>query len=139
MVTRCRGAAEINEVSLMVLTALMLQLALAAICRFVKPPFSILRRMRACIETGNFRAICGWRAASQGAFVALEIARPADHLSRTHQPRIGLIFILGSATPCRHILHSIVTAECRSSCRNVSQSLQRYQDRPKYCSHSAST
>jgi hypothetical protein len=134
----------------MVLTALMLQLALAAICGFVKPPFSILRRMRACIETGSFGAICGWRAASQGAFVALltmgrlRVLRAISNIpcgcTRTHQPKsIGLIFILGSATPCRHILHGIVTAECRSSCRNVSQNLQRYQDRPKYCSHSAST
>jgi hypothetical protein len=68
---RRAGLVVLPKLRFMALTAFLLQLALAAICRFVRPPFSVMHRMLACVEIGSFGAICGWRAVQQGALVVL--------------------------------------------------------------------
>src|ERR1700712_1134458 len=87
-----------------------------------------MHRMRACVETGSFSAIGDWRAGRQARSLLSnhEVVSPADHLEgslcgcSTHLPtNIGLILILGSATACRQILYTPLSARCRSSYRNV--------------------
>lgn len=108
--------------------------ATSAIPSFVSGPSSIIARIRSCCETARFGAMiradsidetrdrcCSVPALPVGLHRSCGPSRTFPcGCTRTDLPtRIGLIFNLDSATPCKHILHSIVPYECRSSCRNV--------------------